>query len=316
MTDRAAQRGHIRRALSSWAGVIAARIALTLAVGGCLLPAPWAAAAEAPPPVPLGDTVDLYNQGTSALRHGRADAAEPALRSAMSSTSPRWMARIAYNLGNAHFRQAEAAARRSPQRAAALYRQALEDYRTAIRHDARDMDAIFNYELTQQRLAAAEAAAQARADAEESESQGSGQRDQPQSGGQGEQSQDGPRGDHSEEAASAQASSSSHGAGEQGDSDSQASEAREDGSSESASSGNEPGQAPIPQLAPGERLRATRDEPPTHTASDADAQEPGQPVSPSEALWILDSVRDDEQRGVARRPPHESAAEAPVEQDW
>jgi Ca-activated chloride channel family protein len=63
-------------------------------------------------------------------------------------------ARLAYNLGNTKFRQGEAAEAKEPQKALELWSDALVAYRHALGADPDDVDAKFNHELVEKKIAA------------------------------------------------------------------------------------------------------------------------------------------------------------------
>jgi Ca-activated chloride channel homolog len=63
-------------------------------------------------------------------------------------------ARLAYNVGNTKFRQGEAAEAKEPQKALGLWAEALVAYRRALGADPDDVDAKFNHELVEKKIAA------------------------------------------------------------------------------------------------------------------------------------------------------------------
>jgi Ca-activated chloride channel family protein len=63
-------------------------------------------------------------------------------------------ARLAYNVGNTKFRQGEAAEAKEPQKALGLWADALVAYRHALGADPDDVDAKFNHELVEKKIAA------------------------------------------------------------------------------------------------------------------------------------------------------------------
>jgi tetratricopeptide (TPR) repeat protein len=237
----------------------------------------------APSAAPEGRPVELYNRGTAAYGRGDYPLAELSLRGALASAGPRWLNHVAYNLGSTHYRQAQELESRAPEQAAELYRKALEDYRTAIRQHPDDVDAVYNYELTQHRL---ELVQQAPSEAP------------PQSGPPSESASD-----------SAQEGDSRAAAGEQQAAAEQQT-AAEAGEPRGPQGGAEDGAAQEGQGDPMARLEAARDAPP----SEGRAGEP-RPMSQTEALWILDALRQEE-RGAPNGQRWDGGRESAVEQDW
>ena len=93
-----------------------------------------------------------YNLGTMRYQHGRYDNAAESLSAAIASSGPSLQSRASYNLGNTHYRLGQAAEETAPAHAIDCYQKALEDYRVAIRHHPKDLDAKYNYELAKQHL--------------------------------------------------------------------------------------------------------------------------------------------------------------------
>ena len=98
------------------------------------------------------DPVLHYNLGTLAHRRGDYDTAATSLQQALAAAGPSLQGRVAYNLGNTLYRQAQSKEQTAPRDGATLYQRALEDYRLAIQRHPGDRDAVFNYELVQRRL--------------------------------------------------------------------------------------------------------------------------------------------------------------------
>ena len=180
-----------------------------------------------------------YNLGTLLYRQRRYAEATDALNHAVAAAGPSLQGRAAYNLGNAQYRQGQAVEAGNPTQAMALYQQALEHYRSAIRRNPRDRDAQYNYEVVDQRAKALQ-----QQSANSSEPQPT-----PMNATQGEQTQ-----------------------------------------------GQTPQNAPQPQPSEEQALL-------------------GHDVSQQQALWILDTLRNEERRAPVT-PNQRQAHDTPVEQDW
>jgi Ca-activated chloride channel family protein len=95
-----------------------------------------------------------YNLGNAHYKAGQySEALASYGRVRAGEDNPKQLARVAYNAGNTHFRQAAAQESEKPQEALKGYAQALVAYRRALGADHTDEDAKFNYELTLKRIA-------------------------------------------------------------------------------------------------------------------------------------------------------------------
>lgn len=74
-----------------------------------------------------------YNLGTTLYHQAAYDRAAESLNKALASSGASLQPRASYNLGNTRYRQGQAKQATSPGEALELYRQALDDYRLAIR---------------------------------------------------------------------------------------------------------------------------------------------------------------------------------------
>ncbi|HEX6926489.1 MAG TPA: VWA domain-containing protein [Longimicrobiaceae bacterium] len=97
-----------------------------------------------------GESVPLYNLGTVLLQRQRFEEARPPLEAATRAAEPELRQRARYNLGNTRlepFFTPGGAAPRDREERLRLLRDAIEDYRQALRLDADDVDAKWNLEL-------------------------------------------------------------------------------------------------------------------------------------------------------------------------
>lgn len=90
-----------------------------------------------------------YNRGASLYRENKLEDAVAAFGRAPAADP----AEIAYNVGNAKYRLGAAAAESDPQKALGLYAEALAAYRRAMGANPDDVDAKFNHELVEKKLA-------------------------------------------------------------------------------------------------------------------------------------------------------------------
>ena len=224
------------------------------------------------------DPAIQYDLGTLAHRRGDYPTAATALNQALATAREPLQGRIAYNLGNTQYRQAQAKERTAPTEAATCYRQALDNYRLAIREYPHDRDAQYNYELTERRLKQLK------------EQSAKKQQQQPATS--------------SQQPAQSQMQSGQNQQAQQ----QQGARSKEQGASkEQPAAGNQQAQAEQQRQQP-----ATSDQQPAQSAGAAQA--PDKQLSQQEAFWILDTLQQDE-RG-APLPRQQSAHESPVDQDW
>ena len=259
-----------------------------------------------------------YDLGTLRYRRGDYARAAESLNHAMAAAPEALRGRAAYNLGNAEYRQARQAEPGAPQDALAAYQRALDAYRLAMQQDPSDEDARFNDALTRRRLEALrkrqaqdasskpsssdhhEPSAQ-RQQVEQGQTQqertqatpGSSEtRGEPPQTAQSETSE--PQAGHAQEpAARPQEPSGAESRQEAASADATPAPSRSSGSGEREGEGNEGGAA-----------RAT-----------AQGGETPKDMTTQQALWILDSLRQEEQ--LARPSPQQGQArEDTVDRDW
>lgn len=244
-----------------------------------------------------------YNLGTARYRQGQFEPAIEAFnhsRSASQGELQRW---ASYNAGNAYYRQAQSKAVSAPQEAAGLYQRALDAYRLALRQDPEEHDARYNYELTQRRLQQLRAEPQ-QAQTQQAESGASGSSPPQPSSSRPEQEADG--------WAMPQAAAGSPGA-----SAPSAGGLRQE-ASESAEQPGDQGPLGASELggddgtAAGDARQAAQLRPGEGEPSQATAQ---RRVSQQEALWILDTLRQEERRALPS-PQRPGAREPVLQQDW
>lgn len=254
-----------------------------------------------------------YNLGTRRYLQGNYEPAASALGQALAFARGRMQARAAYNLGNARFRQGQEKETSAAEEAARLYGQALEQYRAAIRQDPHDEDARFNYELTQRRLAALKEQQQKTksSQGEQGQPQQSDQSaaQQQQAGGQAQQ----------EQAQRAEAQQAESGQEKQEHAQAQPSQGQDDQRREGQQAG-QPDQGPsteqaktrAPDQAAGQMMTPSDQQ--SHGQAGSSVSQ-GHDLSNQEALWILESVKREEQAAAVHRQG-KPAQESEAEQDW
>ncbi len=267
------------------------------------------------------DPARLYNLGTREYQQREYDAAVSSLERASSTSTPPLRSRIAYNLGNSFYRQAQSAEQQAPDRAASLYGQAVAQYKSALRRDPADADAQFNYELALQRM-------------KQTQQQSQQQQQQNSKQSQNQQSSKSQSSQGSSGSSSAQPSQAGQQNGQQAEG-SQGSQASSSGGSQNADStghnqqqaaGSQPSDASKQQANEGAKpdqsmsdhqgTVGTKDSSAQPTPSQSSAAQAGQPgsMSQEEALAILDAARRNE--GGPPSTERKPAQDAPVEKDW
>lgn len=94
-----------------------------------------------------------YNMGNAAYMNGDFEQAQTSYSRALESASETEAgANVEYNMGNSFYRIAEQLEPSDLQGALELYNSALLQYRITMEQDANDLDAKFNYELTQRKI--------------------------------------------------------------------------------------------------------------------------------------------------------------------
>ena len=244
------------------------------------------------------DAALQYNLGTRRYLQGDYDKAASALSQALGFARGRLQSRAAYNLGDALYRQGQAKAATAPDQAGRLYSQALEHYRAAIRQDPHDEDARFNYELVERRLKELQAKQESQKQSQQQAGEGGERRQAEQAGSQAQQSQpsgQAPAHEQQTQQNPAQAST--------------AAQSQSQGSAESSQ--------PQTDEQEGQEVAAAHDQQPAphdHASGAAKAGQ-GRELSQQEMLWILDSVKREEQAASMNRQ-RQPAQEPSVDQDW
>jgi len=95
-----------------------------------------------------------FNLGDAAYKQGKhTDALNAFQQVPTGDTDPARTARVAYNMGNAKYRLGEAAEASDPKAALGLYAEALVAYRRAMGAAPDDVDAKFNHEFVEKKMA-------------------------------------------------------------------------------------------------------------------------------------------------------------------
>jgi Ca-activated chloride channel family protein len=96
-----------------------------------------------------------FNLGDARYKAGKYDDALASFGQVPAGDAdPGRTARLAYNVGNTKFRQGEAAEAKEPQKALELWAESLVAYRRALGADPDDLNAKFNHELVEKKIAA------------------------------------------------------------------------------------------------------------------------------------------------------------------
>jgi Ca-activated chloride channel family protein len=93
-----------------------------------------------------------FNRGAALYKQGKYAEAIEAWTKVAASGEEEWIARAAYNLGNAQYQLGSNAEQGDPQAAIASYVQALASYKRAMGADSQDEAPKFNHELVEHRL--------------------------------------------------------------------------------------------------------------------------------------------------------------------
>ena len=246
-----------------------------------------------------------YNLGTLLYHQRHYDQAAEALSKALVASRASLRGQASYNLGNARYRLGQAQEATSPREAAALYRQALDGYRLSLRQDPHDRDARYNYELVEKHVKTLEAQ---QAEAEDTKAR-QASAEQTRGGGTPHDAQ--------QEAAP---------------SSSQTAQPSQDAQAASDTAGQPAERTQAPQQEAGQHATAHTADPreaftpdssasgehaasdlpvPSETGRQTDQHE----LSTQQALWILDSLKREEQGArVKEQPGH--ARESAIEHDW
>ena len=117
---------------------------------GAVILAGWLVAANAQ--AADADARAAYNRGVDLYSRGDYNKAAEAFQQALNTEQRRIEAWTNYNLGNARFEQANAAATQQPAAGVTQLKEALLFFQRALEMDPVDQNAKYNYELTAQRL--------------------------------------------------------------------------------------------------------------------------------------------------------------------
>ncbi len=93
-----------------------------------------------------------FNLGDATYKQGKYDEAVSAFQKVETTNDPTRGSRVAYNVGNAKFRQGQALEQTEPQKALGLYAEGLASYRRALALTPDDEDSKFNHELVAKRI--------------------------------------------------------------------------------------------------------------------------------------------------------------------
>jgi Ca-activated chloride channel family protein len=94
-----------------------------------------------------------FNLGDAQYKQGKFTDAVNAFQQVAPDADAGRAARVAYNIGNAKYRLGEAAASSDPKSTLGLWAEALVAYRRAMGADAADLDAKYNHELVERKIA-------------------------------------------------------------------------------------------------------------------------------------------------------------------
>lgn len=241
-----------------------------------------------------------YNHGTLLYHDEHYEQAAESLRKALSASRAALQGRAAYNLGNTYYRLGQAKEAAKSADTLALYKQALDGYRLAIKQDPHDSDARYNYELVQKRMTALEA--QQAKTQETKAQQGQAEQDEASAAQQQERGASQQAEEQHAEAQETQAAQSAQ--EQQAASETSAQQQEEQPQTEPQRDASQAAERTEEQ---GEDRKAAKASASKQEASDE------KELSKQQALWILDSVKREEQ-GALKKDGH--ASEVPVERDW
>ena len=236
----------------------------------------------------------LYKQGKFGDAIGSYEKVPPA------PEDPQRAARVAYNVGNARFREGQAAAASDPKTALAKYAEALVAYRRAMGADPGDLDVKFNHEFVQKALEDLKKKLE-----EEQQKKEQEQKEQ----------QEQQQGDQQQEQKDEQQPP------EQGDQEDQQQQRQEEQAQQPEEQKDEQQQEEQPQRQPGDQQQAEEKPDEQQQAQGGEAGEQAdQPedgkMSQREAAALLDSQRDQEVRPDEMVRRLQGAAVAEPREDW
>jgi Ca-activated chloride channel family protein len=224
-----------------------------------------------------------FNLGDARYREGKYDDALTAFGQVPSGDDdPARTARVAYNVGNTKYRLGEAAEAADPQKALGLWAEALAAYRRALGAAPDDVDAKFNHEFVEKKIAELKQRLEEQRQQQEQQQQQEQDQSQPE-----EQSQEQDQGQQAPD---------------------------EDRPQEQQQAGDGP---PPQQAAQDEPTPGPQADPNQSTAQPGTAGESaGDGLSRQEAAALLDAQRGDEVRPDEMAKRLQGAVEVEPAQDW
>ena len=245
---------------------------------GAVILAGWLVAANAQ--AADADARAAYNRGVDLYSRGDYNKAAEAFQQALNTEQHRIEAWTNYNLGNARFEQANAAASPQPAAGVTQLKEALLFFQRALEMDSHDQNAKYNYELTVQRLKELEQQQQKKQQENQQEKQQEkNQEKQPDSS----QMNTGPSAEDKKEEAQKQ-----------------------------------PAGSPQEQKSTMPQPEKTNENQPERkgAAAQAGTQEEQQKMTPQEAQMLLDNFQREAEMPQQLLTPERQREEAPVGKDW
>ncbi|MGD9763676.1 MAG: VWA domain-containing protein [Candidatus Binatia bacterium] len=270
-----------------------------------------------------------FNLATALYKQEKYADAIQTFEKVAASGEPTWIARAAYNAGNARYRLGASAEQSDAQAALASWEAALADYKRAMVADPDDTDAKFNHEFVERKIAELKQKLEDQAKQQQQEQQQQQQGDEEQQQQQEQQQQ---RDQQQAQQQDQQQEAEEQQQGGQPEQQAQAEPQPREGQRESEPRSEEqPGAEPPPQPASDEQEQPpseqARQQPAPAEPSDADAKEgsPGggtaveaAPRSPEEraARAVLDTARNEELSPLDIERPVGAAGVGDPAQDW
>jgi len=266
-----------------------------------------------------------FNLGDARYKAGKYDDALASFGQVPAGDAdPGRAARLAYNVGNTKFRQGEAAEAKEPQKALELWAESLVAYRRALGADPDDVDAKFNHELVEKKIAALKKKLEEQQKQKQSQQdkqkdqkdqqqqqqqQGDQQKDQQQQPDQQPQNEAGQQHDQQEGQQQAQEAEQQQG-GENGDKDQQASADQQREQEQARQDAQQ-----SPDHAQGQAADAHEGEGAAGDDTAAGEARPGE-MTAREAAALLDAQRTQEVRPGEIAQRQQKARVAEPAEDW